>query len=142
MRYEDSWRERMFNRHSRITSTNKKSYVKENAMFKKLLATATMTILMSAVVLFAHGDAEHVMGTISAIQGEHVTVKLQDGKTQTVMLDKTTKYFNGEKKGKKEDVKVGARVVIDAKMDTKMKMLLASEVKLGVTAATHDDHKK
>ena len=49
------------------------------------------------------------------------------------------------KKAKKEDVKVGARVVIDAKMDTKMKMLFAEEVKLGATAtkeATHDDHKK
>ena len=42
---------------------------------------------------------------------------------------------------KKEDVKVGLRVVIDAKMDTKMKMLLASEVRLGV-AETHDAHKK
>jgi len=111
-------------------------------MFKKISAVLMM-ILLSALVLFAHGDAEHVMGTISAIQGDHVTVKLQDGKTETmVMLGKDTKYFNGDKKAKKEDVKVGLRVVIDAKMDTKMKMLLAEEVKLGVTAATHDDHKK
>lgn len=110
-------------------------------MFKKTLAVS-MTILMSALVLFAHGDAEHVMGTISAIQGDHVTVKAQDGKTQTmVMLGKDTRYFNGDKKAKKEDVKVGARVVIDAKMDAKMKMLLAEEVKLGVTVS-HDDHKK
>ena len=111
-------------------------------MFNKTLAISITMILMSALVLFAHGDAEHVMGTISAIQGDHVTVKLQDGKTQMVMLGKDTKYFNGEKKAKKEDVKIGTRVVIDAKMDTKMKMLLAEEVKLGVTAATHDDHKK
>jgi hypothetical protein len=114
-------------------------------MFKKILATTMMTVLASAMVLFAHGDAEHVMGTISAIQGDHVTVKLQDGKTESVMLDKSTKYFNGEKTGKKEDVKVGSRVVIDAKMDTKMKMLVASEVKLGVTvspAKDHDDKKK
>ena len=111
-------------------------------MFKKTLAVS-MAILMSALVLLAHGDAEHVMGTISAIQGDHVTVKLQDGKTQTmVMLSKDTKYFNGEKKAKKEDVKVGTRVVIDAKMDTKMKMLVAEEVKLGATAAAHDDHTK
>jgi len=110
-------------------------------MFKKLLAVS-ITMLMSALLVFAHGDAEHVMGVISAIQGDHVSVKLQDGKTTTmVMLDKNTKYFNDEKKGKKEDVKVGLRVVIDAKMDTKMKMLLASEVRLGV-AETHDAHKK
>jgi hypothetical protein len=108
-------------------------------MFKRLSAVS-MTMLLSALV-FAHGDAEHVMGVISAIQGDHVTVKLQDGKTTTVMLDKNTKYFNSEKKAKKEDVKIGLRVVIDAKMDTKMKMLLASEVRLGV-AETHDAHKK
>ena len=109
-------------------------------MFKRLLAVS-ITMLMSALLVFAHGDAEHVMGVISAIQGDHVSVKLQDGKTTMVMLDKNTKYFNGEKKGKKEDVKVGLRVVIDAKMDTQMKMLLASEVRLGV-AETHDAHKK
>ena len=110
-------------------------------MFKRLLAVS-ITMLMSALLVFAHGDAEHVMGVISAIQGDHVSVKLQDGKTTTmVMLDKNTKYFNGEKKAKKEDVKVGLRVVIDAKMNTKMKMLLASEVRLGV-AETPDARKK
>lgn len=108
-------------------------------MSKKLFA-CSLTILMVAAVVFAHGDAEHVMGTVSAIQGDHVTVKLQDGKTQMVMLDKSTKYLNGEKKAKKEDVKVGTRVMIDAKMDEKLKMLLASEVRIGVTE-THADHK-
>ena len=108
-------------------------------MSKKLLA-CSLTILMVAAVAFAHGDAEHVMGTVSAIQGDHVTVKLQDGKTQMVMFDKSTKYLNGDKKAKKEDVKVGTRVVIDAKMDEKMKMLLASEVRIGVSE-NHADHK-
>jgi hypothetical protein len=128
----------MFNQQV-ISTINRKE--EEKSMFKKTLAVL-LTALMSALVLFAHGDAEHVLGTISAVQGDHVTVKLQDGKTETmVMLGKDTKFFNGDKKARKEDVKVGLRVVIDAKMDTKMKMLLAEEVKLGVTA-THDDHKK
>ena len=105
-------------------------------MFKRFLAVS-ITILMASFVLLAHGDAEHVMGTVSAIDGDHVTVKLQDGKTtKMVMVDKSTKYFNGEKKAKKEDLKVGTRVFIDAKMDTKMKMLVASEVKLGVSVKT------
>ena len=108
-------------------------------MFKKLLASS-LTILMSAVILLAHGDATHIMGTVSAIQGDHVTVKLQDGKTQMVMFDKATKYLNGEKAAKKGDVRVGTRVVIDAKMDEKMKMFLASEVRIGITE-TQADHK-
>jgi hypothetical protein len=109
-------------------------------MSKKLLA-CSLTILIAAAVVFAHGDATHIMGTVSAIQGDHVTVKLQDGKAQMVMFDKSTKYLDAQKKpAKKEDVKVGTKVVIDAKMDEKMKMFLASEVRIGITE-NHADHK-
>ena len=107
-------------------------------MSKRLLA-CSLTILMAAVVVFAHGDATHIMGTVSAIQGDHVTVKLQDGKTQMVMFDKSTKYLTADnKKGKKEDMKPGTRVVIDAKMDEKMKMYQALEVRIGVTEKPAD----
>ena len=102
-------------------------------MFKRLIA-CSLTILASAGLLLAHGDATHIMGTITAVQGDHATVKLQDGKTEMVMFDKATKYLIGTKAATKADLKVGTRVVIDAKMDEKMKMFLASEVKIGVTA--------
>ena|SRR5688572_25619500 len=102
-------------------------------MFRKFIACG-LTAFMFGAVLFAHGDATHVMGTVTSIDGDHVTVKLQDGKTQMVMVDKATKYFNAaEKSAKRADMKVGSRVVIDAKMNEKMKMLLASEVRIGVT---------
>ena len=104
-------------------------------MFRKVLAGSVL-ILVSATLLFAHGDATHIMGTVTAIQGDHVTVKLQDGKSQMVMFDKATKYLTAaEKSARRSDVKVGTRVVIDAKMDEKMKMFLASEVRIGVTEA-------
>jgi hypothetical protein len=109
-------------------------------MFRKLLPSS-LTILISAVVLFAHGNATHILGTVTAIQGDHVTIKLQDGKTQMVMFDKVTKFLTAaEKPAKKVDVKVGTRVVIDAKMDEKTKMFLASEVRVGVTE-THAGRK-
>jgi hypothetical protein len=95
---------------------------------------------MSAAAVLAHGDATHFMGTVTAIQGDHVTLKLQDGKSQMVMFDKATKYLTGEKAAKRSDVKVGTRVVIDAKMDVRMKMFLASEVRIGITE-THAEHK-
>jgi len=107
----------------------------ENTMFRNSIA-CSLTILMSAVLLLAHGDATHIMGTITAIQGDHATVKLQDGKSQTVMFGKATKYLVGAKAATKADVKVGTRVVIDARMDAKMKMYLAEEVKIGVTTPT------
>jgi hypothetical protein len=108
-------------------------------MLRRLLAYS-LVLLISTAALLAHGDATHIMGTVSAIQGDHVTVKLQDGKTQMVMFDKSTKYLNGTKAAKKADVKVGTRVVIDAKMDEKTKMFQASEVRIGVTE-TPANHK-
>jgi hypothetical protein len=118
-------------------------------MLKTLTAYASLISIFSGM-LFAHGDATHIMGTITAIEGDHVTVKLQDGKTETVMFDKATKYFIGSKAATKGDLTIGKRVVIDAKMDSKMKMYLGSEVKIGVTApanakaqppaATHTGH--
>ena len=102
-------------------------------MFRKVIA-GSLFILISAALVFAHGDATHIMGTVTAIQGDHVTIKLQDGKSQMVMFDKATKYLTAaEKSAKRSDVKVGTRVVIDAKMDEKMKMFLASEVRIGVS---------
>ena len=122
-------------------------------MSKRYLASL-LTVLMSAGLLLAHGDATHIMGTVVALQGDHATIKLQDGKSEMVMFDKATKYLIGTKAMTKADVKAGTRVVIDAKMDEKMKMYLASEVQIGVTtpasnttakpaapASSHADHK-
>ena len=100
----------------------------------KFLIACSLTILLSTGLLLAHGDATHIMGTVTAVQGDHVTLKLQDGKTEMVMFSKTTKYLNGAKAATKADLKVGSRVVIDATMDAKMKMYMATEVKIGVAA--------
>ncbi len=110
-------------------------------MSRRILACSLLLLMSSALVL-AHGDATHIMGTITGVQGDHATVKLQDGKTEMVMFNKDTKYFLGSKAGTKADMKVGTRVVIDAKMDQKMKMFLASEVKIGVTTPTADTKAK
>ena len=98
-------------------------------------------VLISAGLLLAHGGNTHIMGTVTAIEGDHVTVKTQDGKSEMVMLGKTTKYFIDKKSAKAADMKVGSRVVVDAKMDTKMKMYSALEVKIGVATAAKTDAK-
>ena len=102
-------------------------------MFKQLVA-CSLVMLVFAGLLLAHGDATHIMGTVTSIQGNHVMVKTQDGKSEMVMLGKTTKYLIGEKAATTKDLKVGIRVVIDAKMDEKMKMFSAEEVRIGVAA--------
>jgi hypothetical protein len=109
-------------------------------VFKSFLACSA-TILLSVGLLWAHGNATHIMGTITALEANHVTVKTQDGKTEIAMLEKTTKYLIGTKAAKVTDLKVGLRVVIDAKMDPKMKMYSALEVRIGVAASATADGK-
>jgi hypothetical protein len=98
------------------------------------IATTVIFTLLISTVLFAHGDATHIIGTVASIDGNHVMVKTQDGKTEMVMLDKTTKYLAGTKAATMDAVKVGSRVVIDAKMDAKTKMYSAEEVRIGIAA--------
>ncbi len=104
-------------------------------MFKRLLTVCWLTVLMSGALLLAHGGATHLAGTVTAVNPTTVTIKMQDGKSETVMLEKATKYLNVKKAATAADLKVGARVVIDAKMDEKMKMYKAEEVTIGVATA-------
>lgn len=86
-------------------------------------------VLALAVSAWAHGDEQHVMGTVSKVDGMNITVKSQDGSLKTVMVTDETKYLKAGTAAKLEDVKVGDRVVIHAK---KMgDMLHATEVKIG-----------
>ena len=101
-------------------------------MLKRLLSTLA-TIAISATLIYAHGDATHITGTVSAIEGDHVQIKDQAGKMVMVMLQKNTKYLKSEKPSTRTEMKVGTRVVIDAKMDEKMKMFAAEEVRIGIT---------
>jgi len=110
-------------------------------MLKRFAVCLFPLLLVSVGLLWAHGNNEHIMGTITAINGDHVTIKTQDGKSETVMLAKTTKYFIDKKTATATDMKVGSRVVVDAKTDPKMKMYSALEVKIGVTTPVKPDTK-
>lgn len=97
---------------------------------------------MSVTLVYAHGDATHITGTITAIEGDHIQIKDQAGKTVMVMLEKTTKYLKSKTPATRADLKVGTRVLIDAKMDEKMKMYAAEEVTIGVTEAAKPEAAK
>src|SRR5262245_30579841 len=91
-------------------------------------------LCLVATVLFvgplrAHGDP--IMGTVTAVTNDTFTIKDKDNKPIVIMLEKSTKYLIDDKAAKKADLKVGVRVVIDAHMDTKMKMYSAEEVNIG-----------
>src|SRR5436190_19371881 len=99
-------------------------------MFRKLMGCAIAALLLAGVVL-AHGNATHLMGTVTAVAKDTVTIKDKDGKSVVVMLEKNTKFLKDKKTVAVGDMKVGTRVVIDAEMNEKMKMYSAEEIQLG-----------
>jgi hypothetical protein len=104
-------------------------------MLNKLTVCA-FTLLFSAVTLVAHGNATHLMGTVTAVGKDTVTIQDKDGKSLVVMLEKATKYFKSKKPATVDEMKIGTRVVIDAEMNQKMKMYSAEEIQLGTADAT------
>ena len=104
-------------------------------MLKKLTACA-FALLLSAAALLAHGNATHLMGTVTAVGKDTVTIQDKDGKALVVMLEKTTKYFKSKKPANIDEMKIGTRVVIDAEMNQKMKMYSAEEIQIGTANAT------
>jgi hypothetical protein len=91
-----------------------------------------MMILLFVALLAAHG--EPILGTVTAVGKDTVTIKDKTGKTVVVMLEKNTKYLMNKKAATIADLKVGSRVSIDAHMEEKMKMLSAEEVEIGAPA--------
>ena len=96
------------------------------------LTLTLIAVVLCAGLLLAHGDP--IMGTVTGVTNDTFTITGKDNKPVTIMLEKSTKYLMNDKAAKKTDLKPGVRVVIDAHMDTKMKMLSAEEVNIGTAA--------
>lgn len=75
----------------------------------------------------AHESKPHIMGTVTALDTEHVVVQTKDGKTTSILLNTETKYRKEQTATTGADLKVGDRVVVDTtgKGDT----LTASEIR-------------
>ena len=100
-----------------------------------LVALALGGALVFSTAARAHeGHAHKVMGTVSSVEGDHVTVKTADGKTVMVMLDKKTAVTRGKAKLDASAVKVGERLVAEG-MEEK-DMIMAKTIKLGEVAAS------
>jgi Domain of unknown function (DUF5666) len=103
----------------------------------KQLSLTVASVLLCTLVLssltFAHGNMEHLMGTVTAISDHSLSVKTNDGASTTVEFDGETKFVRGDTAATAKDVVVGSRVVIHAhKRDNS---LHAAEIKIGVKAA-------
>jgi hypothetical protein len=81
-------------------------------MRRTYLALALVLLLLTARS-FAHGNMNHILGTVKQIAGNVVTVE-KKGKTTEVTLTVNTTWESDGKPGKQGDLKVGDRVVIHA----------------------------
>ena len=102
-------------------------------MFKRTVGSLA-ALLLCAGFISAQSSSTHLMGAVTAVKPDMVTIKTQDGKSEMVMLGKTTKYMMHAKPAKSADLKVGDSVMISAKMDAKTKKYSAEEIMLGEDA--------
>ncbi len=103
---------------------------------KRMLMMLIGTVLFAGLA-FAHGDEQHVMGTVTKITETTITVEVmpKPGETQkttvTVNVLASTKFEKLEAPATMKDLKVGDRVVIHAAK--KGDKLEAHTVKIGMT---------
>ena len=84
---------------------------------KRHLAVLSLCLLFIVVAAFAHNGMEHVMGTVTQTSADSITVKTTKGALVTIASD--TQFMKDKAEVKIGDVKVGDRVVIEAKKDPK-----------------------
>jgi hypothetical protein len=82
--------------------------MKRRSLIVALLLTCT------SILLHAHGGMIHVMGTVTGMSGNSVTVETTDKKTVEVQFTDSTTFLNGSTPADRKALKVGDRVVIHA----------------------------
>src|SRR5213594_3424383 len=91
------------------------------------ICLAALLVVPAAAVAHGHG---HVMGTIRTVQPDRLEVLTKDGKSVSIPLGKSTKYFRGSSKATASALKAGSRVVVHLAADGS-----AAEVRLPSAAA-------
>ena len=80
---------------------------------KTLSRIAAVLVLAIGIPVFAHGNMDHIIGTVTRINGNIVIVE-KDGVSTQVALIASTAWETDGKPGTLADLRVGDRVVIHA----------------------------
>ena len=94
---------------------------------------AMATLIMGSAIAFAHGGVEHILGTVTAVTDNSITVDTTQHKSVTAITDAATTFTNKTAKASLKDLKVGDRVAVDAKKGAGDK-LQAVSVKWGASS--------
>ena len=89
------------------------------------------SILLVASMAFAHGNEQHIMGTVSNVTDSAITVATTDGKSVDVALTSQTTFSKNSKTITAKEIKKGDRVVVHAKKNGDK--LEAASVRIGGT---------
>lgn len=104
---------------------------------KKVLLALAFTLALAPLASAHEGHAKKMLGTVTAINGDHLEITTAPGKSSTIMLNDKTKILKGKAPHKAGDIKVGDRVVVTAS-DVKGKdgkvMWMAKHIALGTDA--------
>ena len=103
-------------------------------MLKPIVAFLVLTVVICPGMVGAHGAGKHVLGTVTALEADHIVVQTKEGKTVSIYVLPTTKYRN-RGKGAAPDgrgVKIGDRAVVD--VTQKGDRLVATEVQFSSLA--------
>ena len=100
---------------------------------------AVLALTLGSVTAFAHNGVEHVMGTITAIADTSVTIETVKHTSVKVLIDASTTFTNNDAQATQKDLKVGQRVVVNAKPNSDKK-LVAVSVKWGANSTARGDH--
>ena len=106
-----------------------------------LAVAIVLSVFALAAPVLAHGGFDHVIGTVSKVDNNVMTVKTTKGDVD-VKLNAQTEISRGDQKAAVDDLKPGTRVVVDIPEGSKDHV--AHSVKMGAaSAAAHheSDHK-
>ncbi len=87
----------------------------------------------------AHGKEKHVMGTVTNISENSITVETPDKKSISVEVTDKTKFEKSGSPATIKDLKVGDKVVVHA--DVSDNKLVANEVQFGAKAKSMEGMK-
>lgn len=102
---------------------------------KNIILAVFILALFAPAAAVAHPGHEHkLMGTITAIDGNKVSMTTTEGKDTTFSVTPTTAFKRGKAKGAQSDLRVGLRIVVNA--GDGAEPLKAKEVQYAAPATT------
>ena len=105
---------------------------------KRAIAVVTLFLTFS-LIAFAHGKEKHVMGSVTNISDNSITVETTAKKSVTIEINDKTKFEKSGAASTVKDLKVGDKVVVHA--DAEGDKLVANEVHFGAKAKSMEGMK-